>query len=196
MESEHLTETTDPLNDVANTLWFEPPIRGQPEQQYLIYFITGNPGLISLYAIFMNTLSGLLNQSSTSPIHVCGSSLPGFGTAGLDSEVESKIPAGLEEQITNTEQLIHKTVKHHEELMPYATGYVPPKVILMGHSIGCYILLEILRRQRAGPGRLEGVEIAGGIMLFPAIVDIGKSWNGRIFRVSSAPFRIRNGRMD
>jgi hypothetical protein len=185
MESERLTEDLDPLNEVADMLWFEPPIRNHAEERYIVYFITGNPGLISYYAVFMHTLSGLLHKSSAIPMHFCGSSLPGFGTVTSEPEVESRIPAGIEEQITNTEKLIQKAVKHHEGMLSYATDAASTRVILMGHSIGCYILLEILRRQRAGRSRLDGVEIAGGIMLFPTIIDIGKSWNGQIVQVSS-----------
>jgi len=49
-------------------------------------------------------------------------------------------------------------------------------VIVMGHSVGSYIGLELVQRHRR---RLESgvkeVRIVGGICLFPTVVDIGES---------------------
>lgn len=65
------------------------------------------------------------------------------------------------------------------------------KVILIGHSVGAYIAMEILRRHRecikqkgasadtGGPGIGASVNIVGGILLFPTVVDIAQSSSGR-----------------
>lgn len=76
------------------------------------------------------------------------------------------------------------------------------KVILIGHSVGAYIAMEILRRHRegipdiatlssAGPGTgLANSEssslfdIIGGVMLFPTVKDIAHSPSGRKLTVS------------
>lgn len=81
------------------------------------------------------------------------------------------------------------------------------KVILIGHSVGSYIAMEILRRHRekrsrgkmqqgtepgaAGhPGDID-MDIIGGILLFPTVVDIAKSPSGRKLTVSSWFFSSR-----
>lgn len=54
------------------------------------------------------------------------------------------------------------------------------RVILMGHSVGSYMLLEIIRRVRA---KGEEIRIVGGICLFPTVLDIAKSESGKIASV-------------
>ncbi|KAK2803722.1 hypothetical protein FQN51_002951 [Onygenales sp. PD_10] len=63
-----------------------------------------------------------------------------------------------------------------------------PKVILMGHSIGSYIAMEIMRRHREdetanhqgeGEGDGGGMDIIGAVLLFPTVIDIAKSASGR-----------------
>jgi pimeloyl-ACP methyl ester carboxylesterase len=61
-------------------------------------------------------------------------------------------------------------------------------VILIGHSVGAYILLEVLRRhlERRGKGcEDEGFRVVGGVLLFPTVVDIGKSPSGLRASVSN-----------
>lgn len=65
------------------------------------------------------------------------------------------------------------------------------KVILIGHSVGAYIAMEILRRHRegikqkgasadtGGAGIGATMDIVGGILLFPTVVDIAQSSSGR-----------------
>lgn len=69
-----------------------------------------------------------------------------------------------------------------------STVQVKPKVILIGHSVGSYIAMEVLRRHREKEKLKEqsktesgsvSFDIIGGIMLFPTVVDIAKSASGR-----------------
>lgn len=68
------------------------------------------------------------------------------------------------------------------------------KLILIGHSVGAYIAMEVLRRHRenieqkktsaAGEGGSGStMDIIGGILLFPTVIDIAKSSSGRKFTV-------------
>lgn len=54
----------------------------------------------------------------------------------------------------------------------------------MGHSVGCYMLLELIQQHR---GKIEGGEedfdLIGGILLFPTITDIAESPLGMVFGV-------------
>lgn len=59
------------------------------------------------------------------------------------------------------------------------------RVVMMGHSVGTYMLLEIIRRQREKRG---GLRIAGGVCLFPTITDLAKSPSGRKSSVRPLPF--------
>jgi hypothetical protein len=55
----------------------------------------------------------------------------------------------------------------------------------MGHSVGAYILLELIRqhRMRIDEGE-EDFDLIGGILLFPTITHIAQSPLGMIYNVS------------
>ena len=153
-------------------------------QDYLIFFMPGNPGLIYYYEPFLSTLHALLSTSSatdSSNFHICGHSHRGFESAQDGKEPDPpKDPLGLEEQIKFQEQLLYNHIRSHRK----CTGS-SPKVILMGHSVGCYILLELIQRHRdkieeEGDGDFD---LIGGILLFPTITHIAKSRLGMIFGV-------------
>lgn len=72
------------------------------------------------------------------------------------------------------------------------------KLILIGHSLGTYIILELLRRrnERVRTARQRGewcrdaeADILAAILLFPTVVDIAASPNGKtIGRVAGLPY--------
>jgi len=72
------------------------------------------------------------------------------------------------------------------------------KVILIGHSVGAYIAMEILRRHREeekmGDGEAEEEEgpfdIIGAVLLFPTVIDIAKSAAGKRLTVCILPLYI------
>ncbi|KAL4769936.1 hypothetical protein BDW60DRAFT_93585 [Aspergillus nidulans var. acristatus] len=168
-----------------------------------IYFITGNPGLISYYHVFLSLLSKNIASSQLAchhGVHIVGHSLAGFEleTAAVQNEDGRQI-YDLEEQICFVQRRLRGNMwrlradptvsKHHHDLDPDAateTETSKPKVILIGHSVGTYIAMEILRRHRerqstpSDDGDVEvDFEIAGGIMLFPTVLDIAKSPSGQ-----------------
>lgn len=156
-----------------------------------IFFIPGNPGLISYYYSFLPLLSQYL-QSSNEPgvpdaagnsvlksgIRICGASLGGFEVDDREAPRNEgeKAPYGLKEQIEFVERSLHNAVEGSRSL-----GNTKPKVILMGHSVGAYIAMEILRRHREGEAKvgLDQMNLIGGVLLFPTVVDIAKSPSGR-----------------
>lgn len=159
-------------------------------QDYLIYFLPGNPGLIRYYQPFLLKLYTLLSTCSTtesSRFHICGHSHSGFETAPHGRKLE---PLGLGQQIKDQEQLLYNHIKSHRN----RTGQ-NPKVILMGHSVGCYMLLELIQQHRDKIQELinqhgdeieegdEDFDLIGGILLFPTITDIAKSPLGMVFGV-------------
>ena len=150
---------------------------------YLIYFITGNPGLILYYKPFLSTLhSSLGSYSSTNSarFHICGHSLRGFEFQDDQNVTPPEKPYSLAEQIDFQEDLLYSHIRSHRA----RTGNTP-KVILMGHSVGAYILLELIKNH---PKRIEGGEedfdLIGGVLLFPTITHIAQSPLGMIASVS------------
>ncbi|KAE9379023.1 hypothetical protein N431DRAFT_363816, partial [Stipitochalara longipes BDJ] len=164
------------------------PISEDPStSHHLIYFITGNPGLISYYNIFFQTLHELLSSStaSTSSIfHIHGQSLAGFEDEAI-KPFRTK-PYSLEDQIA----LSHSTLQSltipsgPRKSLPYTT------IILIGHSVGSYILLELINRLRKSSSPLN---IKAGILLFPTVTHIAQSPSGvkisTLFKIPDFPRR-------
>ncbi|KAF4236755.1 hypothetical protein CNMCM8980_007060 [Aspergillus fumigatiaffinis] len=152
-----------------------------------IFMISGNPGLIGYYHTFLSLLADKLgsrgaqsnsqSRSHASEFQIYGHSLGGFELDGPDNLDAGKRLFDLEEQIRYVQGKLDGFL---------AGGETKQKVILVGHSVGAYIAMEILRRHRersdararAGADRAD-FDIVGGIMLFPTVVDIAKSSSGQ-----------------
>ncbi|OAL73076.1 hypothetical protein A7D00_2849 [Trichophyton violaceum] len=170
----------------------------------LIYFISGNPGLIAYYHLFFSLLSSELSQANATSngngsYIIRGRSLGGFEVPASNSAANTALYS-LNDQISFMEQDLESFVhawqdaamrEHKLDERPRAN------VIVMGHSVGAYMAMEIMRHRRENAGlqrKLQttrdangngdtnglGLDIIGGIMLFPTVVDIAKSPNGRI----------------
>jgi alpha-beta hydrolase superfamily lysophospholipase len=65
------------------------------------------------------------------------------------------------------------------------------RVILVGHSVGAYISLEIIRRLRAQGMAGDDFEkrVVGAVGLFPTVVDIARSESGMKAAVSTLLFQ-------
>lgn len=164
----------------------------QPEKRttglkhdYHIFFITGNPGLISYYHTFLDYLSKLLgeNRRISSGVYVYGYSLGGF----LPVDESNDVPYGLQQQVEYVEEKLQNYVQLQNQDPADQRGkhQKPPKIILIGHSVGAYILLELIRRHRmrVSPEKNEDMDIVGGILLFPTVTHIAKSPSGMKFSV-------------
>lgn len=144
-------------------------------ERVLVYILPGNPGLISFYEPFASALASLfstrdLTQKAT--IRICGKSYRGFEIAIPKDSETSTGPFGLPETMSACE----KDLQSFADPDPSRS---PTKVILVGHSVGAYILLELLRRR----SELKRVDIIGGILVFPTVTYIAKSRLGRIIAV-------------
>lgn len=202
-----------------------------------VFFISGNPGLISYYHPFLSLLSKYLAKREDNGIEakqlpalqLYGCSLGGFeiNSDASDQLSLSSLPksdasdpkhrkqpgkAGdydLEDQIRFVDRkltvLMETTIaaRSHDprpDSSPGGTATQRPKVILIGHSVGAYIAMEILRRHRetipknsserraAEPASMNDYsppefDIVGGAMLFPTVIDIAASPSGQKFTV-------------
>ncbi|KAL3461570.1 hypothetical protein BJX64DRAFT_154442 [Aspergillus heterothallicus] len=171
-----------------------------PANQYpiTIYFITGNPGLIFYYHAFLSSLGQKVSSNPSngtipvpnverkqSIIHILGHSLAGFELESnpiqpIKFSKDEERYFDLEEQICFVQSKIRG---HMAELKKeYSSSSASrPKVILIGHSVGTYMAMEVLRRHRESPNPSDQADfdIVGGILLFPTVKDIAASPSGR-----------------
>ncbi|KAI4645316.1 uncharacterized protein J4E79_010853 [Alternaria viburni] len=168
-----------------------PPEPGKKpaSRTYLIYFVTGNPGLVEYYRTFLTHLYGLLTHNTASDrsteFQVYGRSLSGFEMN--DAEIKTmkwrkQPPYGLQDQIRHSEDELAELVEEVKE----SGGARDVRVVLVGHSVGSYICLEIIRRLRAHGMVGEDFEtrVVGAVGLFPTVVDIARSESG----MKASPF--------
>ena len=151
----------------------------------LVFFITGNPGLIEYYRTFLTLCFDSLRANySDHHIKVAGTSLRGFDIQDHNHQHQANHgaegPYDLEQQIEHVSQMLDRTIQSH------ARQGSSTKVILMGHSVGSYILLEVLRRRKEDPTTQQvssDAKVIGGICLFPTVTHIAKSPSGKKFSV-------------
>lgn len=152
--------------------------RGSPQHRpiQLVFFITGNPGLISYYHTFLSSLSTKLcaNRRSNDLLYIIyGASLFGFEVSAPQRQemLSSRTPYSLKDQITLTYRRLQTLTKQIKG---------PVSVSLIGHSVGTYIALEVLRMDRSmGLGASKTANITSLILLTPTIIDLALSPNGR-----------------
>ncbi|KAH8658685.1 hypothetical protein BGZ60DRAFT_472038 [Tricladium varicosporioides] len=158
---------------------------------HLIYFITGNPGLIGYYDAFLGTLHELVSASESSSrksdvFHIYGQSLAGFeeGPISHEAKPERTTPYSLEEQI----EISLKSLVALQIPSGPRQDQMFDSIILIGHSVGSYMLLEIIQRLRK---RDSPLKIRAGILLFPTVTHIAKSPSGgkisALFRIPDFP---------
>lgn len=148
-----------------------------PSPKTTIFFISGNPGLIGYYHPFLSLLAKYLTNGSSFQIH--GSSLGGF-EIGQDSPKD----LDLEDQIQLVQGRLNTLMSENATTQDGADqDSARRKVILIGHSVGAYMAMEILNRHRDQP-----FDIIGGIMLFPTLMDIAASPSGRKLTVRPGLF--------
>jgi pimeloyl-ACP methyl ester carboxylesterase len=164
------------------------PGRKPAKTTYIIYFLTGNPGLVEYYRTFLTHLYGVLTRDTASnrdvEFQVYGRSYSGFEMRVQDIKTYKyrKIPPyGLQDQIRHAEDDVVEVVEEVKD-----NGGKDVRVILVGHSVGSYIGLEIVRRLRAHGLAGEDFEtrISGVVGLFPTVVDIARSESGMKMAVS------------
>ncbi|KAJ4388321.1 hypothetical protein N0V85_007680, partial [Neurospora sp. IMI 360204] len=163
-------------------------------KRYLLFFISGNPGLIDYYAPFFTHLRSLLNElesksASASPgqqpitFHIYGQNLIGFS----DSDHQPFSPGSpetepflLEEQIAH---LYDSLATLNQEKGPF------DEIILAGHSVGSFLSLEILHRSLHSSSTSTSLPITTALLLFPTIHQMHLSPSGlHLSRIRSIPF--------
>ncbi|CAG7709984.1 unnamed protein product [Allacma fusca] len=135
--------------------------------EYLILVVPGNPGLIEYYRDFMSELYLLLrNHFPSKKISVLGISHGGHQIEGIEAPFPS---------VSENPQLydLYGQIKAKEELI--RSLLETTKIILIGHSIGCKMLLEVLKTL---PEELQA-RVVKSYMLFPTVERMRETPNGR-----------------
>lgn len=154
----------------------------------LIFLTTGNPGLAEYYREFIDSLRDSLKTSDPNVrAEIVCHSLGGFE---LQAEPDRRTPLSLQDQVTFAQDRLESAVRQIQRDSSRSCAKDGPfPVVLIGHSVGAYILLEIIARrqqaQKQDAASDSDYKLIGGIGLFPTVVDISRSSNGRKAVVSS-----------
>ncbi|XP_053695407.1 lipid droplet-associated hydrolase [Sabethes cyaneus] len=162
MQESYPTIRKVPTHIITWGKWIEESLGDHKE---IILCITGNPGLPGFYTKFLSTVYDCLDKRI--PVWV-------IGHAGHDEAPESPYKKPVP-PIENNENLydLNGQLEHKIE---FIRKYIPKnvKVHLIGHSIGCYLALELLKI----PDVSEKVQFC--YMLFPTIERMAEAKNGFI----------------
>ena len=153
-----------------------------PATHHLV-FLPGNPGCIAYYEAYLAHLSTLLHSKPSGS----GVALYGFSYANFSGESKGLI-VSLQGQIEFAEREVERYVRG----LKREDGDGPVRVILVGHSLGSWIGLEIIRRWREREvrgeeeGREEGqMRIVGYLGVWATVTGLARSPSGRKLAVSS-----------
>ncbi|OIW29390.1 hypothetical protein CONLIGDRAFT_680241 [Coniochaeta ligniaria NRRL 30616] len=155
-----------------------------PETRHvLVYFISGNPGLIDYYEPFLSTLHTLLESSPRQSrdhavsIHVRGRNLAGFDDDDHDKPFTvTNPPHSLEYQIGH---IVSDISSVGVEVRGPRNGTPFDDVIIIGHSVGSFITLEVFNRHLHAHPEIQKVNLRAAILLFPTVTHIAQSPSGR-----------------
>ncbi|KAI1145186.1 hypothetical protein F4825DRAFT_267716 [Nemania diffusa] len=172
METDHLSYPSRSSSASAST-------SNNAAQHVLIFFVPGNPGLIGYYAPFLSWLRDLLDANASLDaltFHIHGQNLAGFTDTDHAPFTPERKPHNLEHQI----QHILRAARGLRIAAPGSArhGGRYDHVLLIGHSVGAYIALEVSHRVRRDPGLAPELAAARAILLFPTIERIAASASG------------------
>lgn len=159
----------------------------------------GNPGLLDFYLPFLSAIHHSVNSdpsprtSSSSSSSSSPSSTPtpvtifAHSHLGLSSYIRPISNANPDKNRClpfswpeKSSVALRAQIQAHLEfldelLLAYCDDDPATRVLLVGHSIGCWLVQEMLKARAAGALRPR----VGAYMLFPTISDIARSPNGR-----------------
>lgn len=126
-----------------------------------VVFIPGNPGVVGFYWQFLKALAA----STETKFCLHAMSYPGHDVSGLLVARE-----GARDRLNLEEQIEHK--------IAFIKDHVPEgsKLILIGHSLGCYMIMQILKRNV-----LTNVQLLKIGLLCPVIARMAESPTGQRF---------------
>lgn len=155
----------------------------------LVYFLTGNPGIIDYYAPFLAHLRAHLdtveaNHRHETTYHLYGRDLAGFSSTDDDDDQRPAFnttthpPYNVEGQI----QYCRKHLLAANAIparAPARAGEPFDDVVLVGHSFGTYVALELFHRHLHDPDAFAPrLHLRHGVLLFATIAHLARSPKG------------------
>ncbi|SPN98686.1 uncharacterized protein DNG_01730 [Cephalotrichum gorgonifer] len=160
---------------------FLPATRPSPKTgaHALVYFIPGNPGFVDWYEPFLKSLRAQLDDIQQGvAFDIYGRSLPGFHDDEHAPFTSASPPYNLEDHIT----ISYESLSQRRIPAPDGSAGQPYDfVVVIGHSVGAYIALEIFQRHKLDPSPAPHLKLHHGILLCPTITHIARSQCGRFF---------------
>ncbi|KAK0383917.1 hypothetical protein NLU13_8008 [Sarocladium strictum] len=157
------------------SVWLPAAHSSSARRHALIYFICGNPGLIEFYRDFLTYLRGLLDgadhSGSTTAYDIFGKNLPGFRDEDHEPFSPTNPPLHLDVVIEKT----------YDDVMSRRRdgGGEYDEVVLLGHSLGTFISVEIF--QRHSVQAKAKLTLSHGLLLFPTVTHLALSPSGKRF---------------
>ena len=171
-----------PIADEINFTTTLPP-SDDARKRVLVFFVPGNPGLVEYYRQFLDIIRKRLNDRVShtgTQYHISGGSLAGFDVNPGSRREQARsqdLPLSLDSQVEDVYARLQSTVARLRA-ENNVQGDLP--VVLIGHSIGAYMVLETVAKwkqlAKQGPTNME---ITAGLCLFPTIYELNLSPTGR-----------------
>jgi len=195
---DHTDNPVSAYEDKVPFLEYPSTRRDDPtRKQCLIYFIPGNPGLIAYYEPFLSALRKLLDEvearaDCSHAFTIYGRNLLGFddgdhfplfGTPTGYGDGSKTEPFSFKDIIASACDWV-RAVDVRLPRHPDGSLRHYDETILIGHSVGAYIALEIFNHHHAAykfPEIVDdwaGLKLKAGILLFPTISHIARSSKG------------------
>lgn len=163
----------------------------ESRKDVLIFMISGNPGLIDYYKPFLSALRTLLDSSPASKgtrFHIYGQDLAGFNDDDHAPFSAANPPRDVAYQVNYLFETLSE-IRIQDEGDPQKQGQPFDDVILIGHSVGTYLILQLFHKQLRSPELAPHLRLQTGILLFPTIEHIRHSPSGkRLELLRSAAF--------
>nr|XP_014346245.1 PREDICTED: lipid droplet-associated hydrolase [Latimeria chalumnae] len=140
------------------------PNQCQNSPRLLFLVIPGNPGIVGYYKTFMKALYLALSQEF--PVWAVSHAGHCVTPEGMEMREDSDV-VELEDVFGLNGQIEHK--------LAFLRKNVPKDVnlVLIGHSIGCYIILEMMKKE-------PQLKVLKSLLLFPTIEHMAQSPQGKI----------------
>ncbi|KAM3595268.1 uncharacterized protein V6R79_020840 [Siganus canaliculatus] len=135
-----------------------------PGHKVLFLIIPGNPGVVGFYKSFMQTIHSTVGyRHPVWAVSHAGHCVPPNSMDMVEdsSIVENDDVFGLNGQIEHKLAFLRKHVPKETSL------------VLVGHSIGCYIILEMMKRN-------PELKVLKAVMLFPTIERMAQTPQGKV----------------
>jgi pimeloyl-ACP methyl ester carboxylesterase len=164
---------------MVNFISLPPERRSKTGLHVLVYFVSGNPGLVGYYQDFLQSLRYQLSLiEGDIAFHLYGTGLYGFKDDDHTPFTSESPPYIVEDQIC----LLYENIASQRiayDLGDGRKGTSYDFVILMGHSVGSYLCLEITHRHLKDPSAAPHLKIRHGIFICPTVTHIAQSPRGK-----------------